>query len=1052
MAESHSLDAQTANEQIRRCLNRFIGRSYDSFECGSATVFLPDPFTGQLEPAFIAPEDSLPSYRVIESRQDLPDSKLARIAYKTKSVQYSLEPAEDDRCKPDEGGEFTGFDPSHSIMAGPLDSFMWEDGPLGAVLVESTKRVLTDPREAKDDFLRDARVLSTLLWVRKQVHTDAFLKKYQRLALQVLQKPRPIQTLKGTAEDFIEYYRTDLAISEILLEIRHSDSREPLFVPVNPTQFQEEAFQAYLSCVDADHPRVLNRVSRNEHNELLAKLDRAFSEVSRAWAGVKIERDQTTISCLVSRDVRSLADHWTAHDINLLMYGCQLLHELEKRGRDFDSLRHLLRGGREPPGEAGAQFNLLCHVLKEFFDIDQVLMTRVERRPTHHAVVGVRARGFGENDNWIKEDTVRRLPSELTDSSGKPDVLVYILQQYLDKEPLPKILPARVGDTSAEFSLKREVVQRCQLLGKIFYLPCCTTATTGNEQLKSILHLGHSRGTLEISNEVLPLLQHLGAQVADGMAHQERKDMEAKLQAVHSCDSPRQADLEQITKDVADATRSLGCTLFLNSQLLHLIEWPAVKIGELKEALVQLLLAGRDGHWAEIPARRPCERLKRMLADFLGLESCQIDTVISTPNLDHIASVLSEHLYVRAAQSNKPARADALINIVSASLDEPRDAARHLGRFLLEECYIPGFGLTGWVIRYRCSMLLKDKTDDSLRQFFDQFLASIRPPRLAPIIETLQGIDLPSRLKEMPVIRPKHADHISEDPQRRQSQDTYLGFPLEEIGDPVTAAGMLRVSNSASLRQSFEKEDEDTVKDAAIHVSHLLRREYMRRDRYVYDRIVKKSAEFAFQHEVSHLRDDIADLSRTVAEYVPDGERAETEKILGKLDKACAKAERNQELKDLRESIVQVNEANGSKGKLHLYIERWLTLSGLAAEFADPPAPDETRTNGVVMLAFCYLVEEIVQNIQVHRKKTDVCVRLCGGPAVAVLIAECNLSGFAALGAEEQNWLPYRNLAKGTPRGGMKLIDLVAALLNISVQYREESDGKYLYFARLNVG
>jgi hypothetical protein len=1050
MSGSQLLDAQTADQRIIQLLGEAVGRYYGNFQCRSAIIFLPDPFTGQLEPAFIAPENSLP-YRVIESRQDLPDSKLARFVYETRSVRYSLNPAKDELLKPDNGS--SGFDFNHSLMACPLDSFTWQEGPIGALVLESATMVAEDPRAAEKDLRDRASLLSTLLWVRKQVRSDSFLQKYQTLALEVLQKLRPIRTLRGTAEDFINFCTTDLGIIQVLLEIRRPDLPKPLFVPDNPTQFQKEAFRTYLNSVAPNQPLVLNRIPRNEHRDLVAKIERAFSAVPRAWAGVRIERGQTTISCLVSRDIRTLSDHWTSHEINLLTHSCELLHELQKRGHDFDSLLQQLRGGREPRKEAGAQFDLLCYVLKEFFDVDQVLTTRVERTPTHHAVVGVRARGFGENDNWIRDDTVRRLPSDQGDPPGKPDVLVYILQKYLDKKPLPEILSAVVGDTSAEFDLRPEVVERCQLKGKLFFLPCCTTTTTGDARLKSILHLGHSRGSLEIPSEVLPLLQDLGTQVADGVAQQERDEVAAKLVTIRNCDTPSRANLELIAKETAKATHSLGCTLFMNAQLLHLIGWQPININDLKDAFTNLLFAARDGHWPDVLTVESCLRLNRMLACFLGLSSTQIESVVHSFRLTPVAKLLAENLYVRVAQSNKPAPGDVLATVLLASLDEPREAAQHLGRFLLEECYVPGFGLTGWVIRYRHSMLLGDKEGRSLEDFFHRISSRIRLPRLAPIIETLQGIEPRSSLREMAVLPPEHADHISEDPDRRNPQDTYLGFPLEEIGDPVAAAGVLRVSNSANLRRSFEVEDEAVVKAAAIHVSHLLRREHMRRDPYVYDKIVRRSTEAAFQHDVSHVEDDVNALVRTVGKCLQGEELSKAQSTLTKLREACVKARQSQVLDELRESIVQVNEANGSKCRLHEYLRKWLRLSELSEFVAEPPvAPteDETRMNGVVMLALCYVVEEVVRNIEEHRKKTKVCVRVSDDPGVAVLITEFSHLDLTGARIETQGWLPYRDLAQGRSGGGMKLFDLVAALLDITVQYRTEADGQYLYVARLN--
>jgi hypothetical protein len=128
---------------------------------------------------------------------------------------------------------------------------------------------------------------------------------------------------------------------------------------------------------------------------------------------------------------------------------------------------------------------------------------------------------------------------------------------------------------------------------------------------------------------------------------------------------------------------------------------------------------------------------------------------------------------------------------------------------LEQHCYLPGYGLTGWALRFRQNLRLPDKHPNTIEAEYERLRDRIGPCRL-PSGESVQPYP------------PQHVGHIS-DHSIDDKQDTYLLALTDPIDQASVPSGLIRTSSSANLRVRFELRDEEVLNDVAGHLSSLLR-------------------------------------------------------------------------------------------------------------------------------------------------------------------------------------------------------------------------------------
>ena len=399
------------------------------------------------------------------------------------------------------------------------------------------------------------------------------------------------------------------------------------------------------------------------------------------------------------------------------------------------------------------------------------------------------------------------MSGKAADPGGKLDVLPHILQLYLtatSKDRLPPqfspLFPVRLGVDYSEFAVDPRVVMTCGLRGSIFYLQCVSTDRDGSPTLRGILHLGNSRGTLNLPKEAEELLQTIAATIADSAADNERVRGDNCLREIRSCLDPTLPNLQGIVSRVKEVCQSIGCTLFLRSTLLQLIGWVRPDQAQFEAAFTRLLTV--SSKWCDLLGATHSQRLRSMLAKFLGLTPAGCEALLIAPNRVHVAALLAKSLYIRVARAGEDLSSGRDIAGVVASAGFPKQPLEPFATFVTEECYFPGYGLTGWALRYGYDVLLKDKKPEALRDFYTSS-RNIRAPHLSPVIRILKDLSLLSSLEREPIIALEHADHVREQEGHSRPDDTFLACCLESVDDSHFASGVLRTSTSERLPHAF---------------------------------------------------------------------------------------------------------------------------------------------------------------------------------------------------------------------------------------------------------
>jgi hypothetical protein len=334
-------------------------------------------------------------------------------------------------------------------------------------------------------------------------------------------------------------------------------------------------------------------------------------------------------------------------------------------------------------------------------------------------------------------------------------------------------------------------------------------------------------------------------------------------------------------------------------------------------------------------------------------------------------------------------------------------------------------------------MLLPDKDARTLTQFFNGCHDSLLPPYKQPITSMLRVIEGPRSLLEANEFQPpKHADHVSEDPQRNNPQDTYLAWPLEGIQLAHEPLGVIRISNAASLKRHFGPNENTTLQAAARHVSHLLLREYMQQESYLEGVLADRGNEEEFYHCISRLNEKIVDLDdqlRDDPSYLPEPRRGELQSLVKRLREICDSALAGPQLRILALRIRSEDTSAWTVRELASFVQEWLSTANLGATVK---AVDSEPIRGIQhrsILWWCLVAEELVKNLRRHQGIERPAVFLRGAGTTRLYVGSPRASGM--LDAPIQ-WDSYGHLWEGKDKGGgARLLESASELAAIAVEF-----------------
>jgi hypothetical protein len=617
---------------------------------------------------------------------------------------------------------------------------------------------------------------------------------------------------------------------------------------------------------------------------------------------------------------------------------------------------------------------------------------------------------------------------------------------------------AEVGEEHDRYQLDLEVVQQFKLKGRIFYLPCTSQDQDGESSLRSIIHLGQSNGALDLSNEVRPLLNSLANSVADGMSATEDQQVRDLLRKVRKLDRISTGALAEVMDHVTGICHSIGCTLFLRTTLLAVSGIPGAASCSFVEAFKSFFNHGRKTDWEEITEDDRCA-VEEMLAAFFGVSSEEVVNMRRRGLLCEFAALCADSLYMRATQSGTTIDTSGLLGWSQVLVLKARPFVPKFAEFLRNDCYLPGYGLTGWTLRYRHNMLLQNKHQNTITAFASTV------PKKVPMLDDIFIADILSKhgvqsaLTDSKLRTPEHADHIRDRENISRHDDTYLACLLEPIDDMDRPSGVLRTSTSVAVRSSFGRRDQEAVEEVAMHLSWLLRQAFMEQQQFARTLAERKQLRTFLHHHVKEIENALGELRKYVAcTHDPKAVKEHLD-FLETIRKLITESE------DLNKLVDNIGKLNAiDLVVLRKYLQAFLEgprkmgdVIVVVEDGAECAGTKFCRDPRRCLLATCLLAEEFITNAIrfSNPKPTKFVVFLARDSHFSVCIAECAADEservLANLRAHRMPQMAlYSNLLEKSDRRGQgtELLTEVTRLTGLKAEYGEHESGSKVYRVR----
>lgn len=832
---------------------------------------------------------------------------------------------------------------------------------------------------------------------------------------------------------------------------------------------------------------------KEQHPEIWTAIGNPLRLSKHNWAGTRIPYDGVNVSIFVGRPSNSPDDQWTLPEITFLERSTRLFQYLLNRSTEFggllDKLADVYRDTSQESYEA-AQYEFFYHLFKDFLDTDQMLVSRVRRTAEGYSIAGEFARGFGPKGNQRLADGTNRelrLTHELdafydglerwddsaVDSTyrlemieSRLDVLALILRQHFehrgkhDEQVNPRFYCVNHSKQYRWFTLDPDLAKECRITGTVCFVPCCTSEDDGTEVLRSIVMLANSKGETvfdaeghlggrDDSSSLSNLLEGLGTAVAESLATGDRREVERELASLREETLLDARRLERAANSGTKLCHSLGCTVWLRADLLSLVGGPVISTNDLGDVFKKLFSSRADGVWDRLD--RDLTRVAlEMVAAFLGVDVEAAGALLDSPEMKEITPLIGRSTYVMVAMSTSEATVGGMTALerASSSLSSLMDAFGHerddakfgtmVCEFLAEQTYLPGYGLTGWVLRHRVDMRLASATEEDIKAFWRDVKRSCARGgnvELA-ISKACKRRGFSTVLWEDAAAIPKHVGHLGEQPTSPKELETFLCCPLEQIDDSETVAGVVRVSTSGSARSEFSAEDLQSLSALRVHLSRLLRSQYVAANTFSQKMGIDQEFRNLIKHKNAHVPEELEKIEREALQQELD--------ISEPLSYLYEFSDRLNWYMNCRAMLITLSSRPDSLSPeiLFDFVRSWFKERRLRADVttlrngAVPECLDLVRQTHLDVFSFCKIVDELVTNACRHRPEASQhIVVVIGATSTAVcVVIECDAAAVSRYRAAdwvatpdvieairtrvlEENWEPISCLSTPSATG-----------------------------------
>jgi len=286
MATTLSSSVLAVDDTIQLELNQLRSRAFEGFRCAGAILYLIDPFSSLLEPAFSAINPGTADLAAMPPEPGQESSGLESVAFKSGKVSYSLKPQLDQRVGEDAQMVRKSYGISGSMMACPVIDAV--KNCKGVLFVFSDDLLDADPVVAGKQFEDEAKRFSILLLQREKTLLEESATKYHDLTLKVLQTFRPIRTFESYTKLFTEYCRSHLRSDWVIMHVSRliRNGKANVKSLAGGHTDADRLIDIVRNHVTPDAPMVLNRPKQNP--SVYARLSEAAGVDNHVWVAVQL--------------------------------------------------------------------------------------------------------------------------------------------------------------------------------------------------------------------------------------------------------------------------------------------------------------------------------------------------------------------------------------------------------------------------------------------------------------------------------------------------------------------------------------------------------------------------------------------------------------------------------------------------------------------------------------------------------------------------------------------------------------------------------------------
>ncbi len=925
-----------------------------------------------------------------------------------------------------------------SVELAPFDNYSGTRSVVVAFSAEKLNFSELEEHRAQDAFKDATDYLRILLFQEYAATASANLGRYEQFAAALLQNSPRSKSVIDLCKETIERIKSIFGVTETYIFLKRANSRLGTWYPRVDSQ-KQLALDSLLTWPPQHEQLALNRHEQaNPGPENLVVLGNNL-----AWCRVQAKSaDDTTIVCCAARSAHSFSNYWTDNEVNLLERVLELSHLRLRCALAFETLLGKLGNATN---EQQKQFRLWCHLLKEYFGIDQVMITRICPKPNQFVIK------CEMHDGFIGHEEISSCKKVCNPAkrSSRPDIMVRILEDYLDNDPKAKgIYEAECENKYyPDFTLDEKLISACRMKGRILFVPCyCRDDATSQQVLRSIMHLASSTGKLEVSSEQEPILMTLGERVAEWLVANDREKFNKATKEITSVEVATKESIEEICRTLLSTIHARGASFFINISNLGLLGVDAPSMDSIENLFCQFLRAFEQWEYFTLPEENSAakanektakDRLVSMFSEFLGISFSDCTQVLGSLDTNEIARVVSRATYLRAGAAH-------FSNDISVATNGIKDFCRlcetcdgllthqlveEFGTLLLKQCYFPGLGLTGWVLRYCRSLALNQKTSTSN----STYCITLQPQpealwrlRILRLLNELGIASERSTLSAGGCREPTHANHV---PEHRESSpnESMIATPIEGFEISELPTGVLRVTGGGAMPHGVESIHQELVEIASRHIANLLRTEHLRRKQYIEGVLAFQGIEFDANHSFRRL-DEILCKFNDPATDEPELISKAFSRLREITDSALGRDEHISialEVRDMRHSAI-------CAGDFEKILTRWVTAVKIEMRTICEDKFSRIIDKSVAINT-CRTVEEVLKNLRRHLGVQNPIVRINASGLVLIGIPSYNWS--EPVGYSNQ-WLPYRTLASDKRSGGgTRLLQEVELTSDIHVQY-----------------